>query len=73
MEGSDIGIGFSLCDDIAEPILDDAVVLDEKYYHSIKEVKKGTGPNRVRARRLVPRRCGDPLPARGFVILREGT
>lgn len=43
MEGSDIGIGFALCADIREPVLEKSVVLDEKYYHSIKELKSGPG------------------------------
>lgn len=43
MQGSDVGIGFAMCDDLTDPVLEDAVLLDDKYYHSIKEVKSGPG------------------------------
>jgi len=51
MEGSDIGIGFSLCADVTVPDLEPAVVLDDKYYHSIKEVKSGPGATPIRTDR----------------------
>ncbi len=38
------GIGWALCDDITNPEIGDEIVIDEKQYHTIKEVKNGAGP-----------------------------
>ena len=51
MEGSDIGIGFALCPDITKPVLEPSVVMDDKYYHSIKEVKSGPGATPIKTDR----------------------
>ena len=51
MEGSDTGIGFSLCADVNNPVLESAVMLDDKYYHSIKEVKSGPGATPIKTER----------------------
>ncbi len=51
MEGSDIGIGFACCADITNPVLEKSVVMDDKYYHSIKEVKSGPGATPIKTSR----------------------
>ncbi len=38
------GIGWACCDDLLNPVLDDEQIIEEKKYHTIKEVKNGLGP-----------------------------
>lgn len=42
--GSGGGIGFGLCDDIAHAEIFEEKIIDNKIYHTIKEVKNGMGP-----------------------------
>lgn len=42
--GSGGGIGWALCDDIEEPVVHKEAIIDERVYHTIKEVKNGQGP-----------------------------
>lgn len=41
--GSGGGIGFGLADDIANAVIAEEKIIDEKIYHTIKEVKNGAG------------------------------
>jgi len=41
--GSGGGIGWGLCDDIEHAVIDKETIVDEKIYHTIKEVKNGGG------------------------------
>jgi 4-O-beta-D-mannosyl-D-glucose phosphorylase len=38
------GIGWGLCKDIANPVVENETIIDEKRYHTVKEVKNGLGP-----------------------------
>ncbi len=38
------GIGFGLCDDIENPVIDKEKIIDPCVYHTIKEAKNGLGP-----------------------------
>lgn len=42
--GAGGGIGWGLCDDMTHAEIKDEVIVDEKVYHTIKEVKNGQGP-----------------------------
>lgn len=42
--GSGGGIGWGLCKDIKNPVIEDEEIIDERIYHTIKEVKNGQGP-----------------------------
>ena len=42
--GSGEGIGWGLCENIENPVLDKEVIFDERVYHTIKEGKNGQGP-----------------------------
>jgi 4-O-beta-D-mannosyl-D-glucose phosphorylase len=42
--GSGGGIGWALCDDITNPVVERETIIDERIYHTIKEVKNGQGP-----------------------------
>lgn len=42
--GSGGGIGWGTSESIEEAVLTDEIILDEKRYHTIKEVKNGLGP-----------------------------
>ncbi|MFO7956090.1 MAG: glycosidase [Candidatus Brocadiia bacterium] len=42
--GSGGGIGWALCEDIENPVVDDEEIIDPKVYHTIKELKNGAGP-----------------------------
>lgn len=41
--GSGGGISFGYCDDMINPVIHKETILDEKIYHTIKEVKNGAG------------------------------
>ncbi len=45
------GIGWGLCDDIEHAVIEDEVIIDNREYHTIKEVKNGLGPAPVRTKR----------------------
>lgn len=38
------GIGWALVDNIENPVIKDEVIIDKRYYHTIKEIKNGEGP-----------------------------
>jgi len=42
--GSGGGIGWGLCDDIENPVITEETIVDDRQYHTIKEVKNGQGP-----------------------------
>jgi len=42
--GSGGGIGWGLSEGIEEAIIDEEIIIDERHYHTIKEVKNGQGP-----------------------------
>ncbi len=42
--GSGGGIGWGLCDDIENPVIHKEEIIDEREYHTIKELKNGQGP-----------------------------
>lgn len=41
--GSGGGIGFGLCDDITDLVLDEEIITSKRIYHTITEVKNGAG------------------------------
>ncbi|NLP48195.1 MAG: glycosidase [Clostridiales bacterium] len=41
--GSGGGIGFGLCDDITNPVLDEEIITSHRLYHTITESKNGAG------------------------------
>lgn len=46
--GNGGGIGWGLCDDITNPEVKSEKVIEERIYHSIKELKNGQGPAPLR-------------------------
>jgi 4-O-beta-D-mannosyl-D-glucose phosphorylase len=44
------GIGWALCDDMAQPIIQHEEVMEPKVYHTIKEVKNGQGPAPIKTK-----------------------
>ncbi|MGE5859290.1 MAG: glycosidase [Ignavibacteria bacterium] len=42
--GTGGGIGWGLCDDIENAVLDNESIVDDRAYHTVKEVKNGLGP-----------------------------
>lgn len=42
--GSGGGIGWGLSDSIEQAVIEEEIIIDERYYHTIKEVKNGQGP-----------------------------
>ncbi len=38
------GIGWGLCKDITQPVISHETIIDERQYHTIKELKNGLGP-----------------------------
>jgi 4-O-beta-D-mannosyl-D-glucose phosphorylase len=42
--GSGGGIGWGLCGDMTNAVIDSEVIVDNKAYHTIKELKNGQGP-----------------------------
>lgn len=46
--GSGGGIGWGLADDIAHAVIDKEVIIEERAYHTIKEVKNGLGPHPIK-------------------------
>lgn len=42
--GSGSGIGWGLCEDIENPVVEHEEIIDHRIYHTIKEVKNGQGP-----------------------------
>ncbi len=46
--GSGGGIGWALVDDITNAVVDNEKIIDERLYHTIKEVKNGEGPHPIK-------------------------
>ena len=46
--GSGGGIGWALIDDIAHAEVKDEIIIDHRYYHTIKELKNGEGPHPIK-------------------------
>lgn len=42
--GSGGGIAFGLCEDILNPVISEEIIIDERKYHTVYEVKNGQGP-----------------------------
>ena len=42
--GAGGGIGWGLCDDMTNAVIDAETIVDNKAYHTIKEIKNGQGP-----------------------------
>lgn len=49
--GSGGGIGWGLSDSIENAILDKEIIIDDRIYHTIKEVKNGLGPAPVKTKK----------------------
>ncbi len=45
------GIGWGLADSMENPVIDEETVIDERVYHTIKEVKNGLGPAPIKTDR----------------------
>ncbi len=46
--GSGGGIGWAFIDDMTHAVVTDEVIIDQRYYHTIKEVKNGEGPHPIK-------------------------
>ena len=46
--GSGGGIGWALVDDMANASVKDEIIIDHRYYHTIKELKNGEGPHPIK-------------------------
>ncbi len=46
--GSGGGIGWGLADDIENAVIDSEIIVDDRKYHTIKEVKNGMGPSPIK-------------------------
>lgn len=46
--GSGGGIGWALVDDITDARIYEELIIDPRYYHTIKEIKNGEGPQPIR-------------------------
>jgi 4-O-beta-D-mannosyl-D-glucose phosphorylase len=51
LAGKGGGIGWGLAADIMNPVIDDEIVIDNREYHTIKEVKNGLGPAPIKTRK----------------------
>ncbi|WP_028589907.1 glycoside hydrolase family 130 protein [Paenibacillus massiliensis] len=49
--GSGGGIAFGLCQDILNPVIEQEIVMDERLYHTISEMKNGQGPAPIKSER----------------------
>ncbi|MNZ32688.1 4-O-beta-D-mannosyl-D-glucose phosphorylase [compost metagenome] len=49
--GSGGGIGWGLSDSIEHAVIDQEIIIDERHYHTIKEVKNGQGPAPIKTDR----------------------
>ncbi len=46
--GSGGGIGWALVDDMTNASVKDEIIIDHRYYHTIKELKNGEGPHPIK-------------------------
>lgn len=49
--GSGGGIGWGLCDSLERAVIDKETIIDNREYHTIKEVKNGLGPAPIKTRK----------------------
>ena len=49
--GSGGGIGFGLCDDITNAVIDDEKIISKRIYHTITEAKNGAGATPIKTER----------------------
>lgn len=49
--GSGGGIGFGLCDDITNPVIDEEKIISKRVYHTITEAKNGAGATPIKTER----------------------
>jgi len=49
--GSGGGIGWALIDDITHAEVKEEIIIDHRYYHTIKELKNGEGPHPIKTPR----------------------
>jgi 4-O-beta-D-mannosyl-D-glucose phosphorylase len=49
--GDGLGIGWALVDDITRAEITDELIVDRRYYHTIKEAKNGEGPHPIKTER----------------------
>ena len=49
--GTGDGIGWGLCDDITNPVVNKEQILDPRYYHTLKEGKNGLGPAPIKTKK----------------------
>ncbi|MEK3825921.1 glycoside hydrolase family 130 protein [Paenibacillus sp. FSL K6-1558] len=49
--GSGGGIAFGLCEDILNPVIHEEIIIDERKYHTVYEVKNGQGPAPIKTDR----------------------
>jgi len=48
--GSGGGIGWGLCENIENPVINEEEIIDERVYHTIKEMKNGQGPPPIKTK-----------------------
>ncbi|AUS97049.1 glycosidase [Clostridium thermosuccinogenes] len=48
--GTGGGIGWGLCDSIEHAVIDEEIIIDDRQYHTIKEVKNGQGPAPIKTK-----------------------
>ena len=46
--GSGGGIGWALVDDMTHAVIESEIIVDTRYYHTIKELKNGEGPHPIK-------------------------
>lgn len=49
--GSGGGIGWAFVDDMTHAVVEEEIIIDPRYYHTIKEVKNGEGPHPIKTPR----------------------
>lgn len=42
------GIGFGICDDITNAVIQEEILVDKKIYHTVYELKNGSGPSPIK-------------------------
>lgn len=48
--GSGGGIGWGLTESMENPVIDEEIIIDDRQYHTIKEVKNGQGPAPIKTK-----------------------
>jgi 4-O-beta-D-mannosyl-D-glucose phosphorylase len=49
--GSGGGIGWGVCESIERPVIVTETIIDDRQYHTVKEVKNGLGPSPIRTKK----------------------